>query len=81
MLNVIPTKFYVNDSPYLIPLLSDIEKLDAVYGDKGYDSNRNVIESSFHSFKSIVGDYVFARSFESAFKSLLFKVLAYNLYI
>ena len=125
MLNVIPTKFYVNDSPYLIPLLKNIKNLDAVYGDKAYDANRNikfiigkgatpyisirnnakrglrkkyllqsqseewkkeyshrnVIESSFHSFKSVVGDYVFARSFESAFKSLLFKVLAYNLYI
>jgi len=124
-LNVIPTEFYVNDSPYLIPLLSDIQELDAVYGDKGYDSNknikfilgkgatpylsirnnakrglrkkyllksqseawkreyahRNVIESSFHSFKSIVGEYVFARSLESAFKTLLFKVLAYNLYV
>ncbi len=44
-------------------------------------SHRNVIESVFHSFKRIVGDYIFSRSFSSASKLILFKVLAYDLYV
>ncbi len=44
-------------------------------------SHRNVVESVFHSFKRVVGDYIFSYSFSSAFKLLLFKVLAYDLYI
>ncbi len=122
--NAFATKWHVNDSPYLIPLLEN-EKIKEVYADKGYDSlrnirfvieregtpyiairksagrglrrrllerskseewkksysHRNVVESVFHSFKRIVGDYVFSRSLSSASKVLLFKVLAYDLYI
>ncbi len=44
-------------------------------------SHRNVIESVFHSFKREVGDYIFAHSFYISSKLLLFKVLAYDLYI
>ncbi len=122
--NTVATKFYVNDSPYLIPLLES-EKTKEVYADKGYDSlrnirfvlskggtpyiairenamrglrrrlkeksrakewknkypQRNVVESVFHSFKSVVGDYLFYHSFFITSKLLLFKVLSYNLYI
>ncbi|ADD08059.1 transposase [Candidatus Aciduliprofundum boonei] len=38
-------------------------------------------QSVFHSFKRIVGDYIFAYSFSVASKLLLFKVLAYDLYV
>ena len=122
--NAIATKWRVNDSPYLIPLLEG-ERIEEVYADKGYDSlrnirfvidkggrayiairenarrglrrrmlekskseewrkkysHRNVVESVFHTFKRVVGDYIFASSFKTASKILLFKVLAYNLYI
>jgi IS5 family transposase len=122
--NAFATKWHVNDSPYLIPLLEN-ESIKEVYADKGYDSlrnirfvierrgtpyiairksarkglrrrmlekskseewkknysHRNVVESVFHSFKRIVGDYIFSRSSSSASKILLFKVLAYDLYI
>ncbi len=44
-------------------------------------SHRNVVESVFHSFKRVVGDYIFSHSFHIASKLLLFKVLAYDLYI
>ena len=44
-------------------------------------SHRNIVESVFHSFKRVVGDYIFSHSFSSAYKLLLFKVLAYDLYI
>ncbi len=44
-------------------------------------SHRNVIESVFHSFKREVGDYIFSHYFYIASKLLLFKVLAYDLYI
>ena len=44
-------------------------------------SHRNIVESVFHSFKRIVGDYLFSFSLSSASKLLLFKVLAYDLYI
>ena len=44
-------------------------------------SHRNVVESVFHSFKRVVGDYIFSRSFQTASKILLFKVLAYDLYV
>ncbi|ADD08362.1 transposase [Candidatus Aciduliprofundum boonei] len=44
-------------------------------------SHRNVIESVFHSFKRVVGDYIFSHSFSGASKLLLFKVLAYDLYV
>ena len=44
-------------------------------------SHRNVIESVFHSFKREVGDYIFSLSFSIASKLLMFKVLAYDLYI
>ena len=43
-------------------------------------SHRNVIESVFHSFKRVVGDYIFSHSSYIASKLLLFKVLAYDLY-
>ena len=122
--NAFATKWRVNDSPYLIPLLEGEEKIEEVYADKGYDSmqniqfvlskggkpyiairenasrglrrrlfklskspewvekysHRNVVESLFHSFKRVVGDYILAQSFSSASKLLLFKVLAYDLY-
>ena len=122
--NAIVTKWHVNDSPYLIPLLKG-EKIKEVYADKGYDSvrnirfvleqggepyiairenahrglrrmllekskspewkkrysHRNIVESVFHSFKRVIGDYIFTRSFSSASKLLLFKVLAYDLYV
>ena len=124
IINAFATKWHVNDSPYLIPLLRD-EKIKEVYADKGYDSlrnirfvlerggtpyiairksarrrlrrrmlekskskewkkrysHRNVVESVFHSFKRIVGGYIFSRSLSSASKILLFKVLAYDFYI
>ncbi len=44
-------------------------------------SHRNVIESVFHSFKRVVGDYIFSHSFSVASKLLLFKVPAYDLYV
>ena len=44
-------------------------------------SHRNIVESVFHSFKRVVGDYIFSHSFSIASKLLLFKVLAYDLYI
>ena len=44
-------------------------------------SHRNVIESVFHSFKRVVGDYIFSHSSYIASKLLLFKVLAYDLYV
>ena len=44
-------------------------------------SHRNIVESVFHSFKRIVGDYIFSHSFSVASKLLLFKVLAYDLYV
>ena len=44
-------------------------------------SHRNVIESVFHSLKRVVGDYIFSHSFSGASKLLLFKVLAYDLYV
>ncbi len=44
-------------------------------------SHRHVVESVFHSLKRVVGDYIFSLSFPSASKLLLFKVLAYDLYI
>ena len=122
--NAIITKWHVNDSPYLIPLLEG-EKIEEVYADKGYDSlrniqfvmdrggkpyiairenahrglrrrllelskseewkrkysHRNIVESVFHSFKRVVGDYIFSRSLSTAYKLLLFKVLAYDLYV
>ena len=122
--NAFATKWRVNDSPYLIPLLEGEKKIEEVYADKGYDSlrnirfvlsrggkpyiairenasrglrrrllklskskewkekysHRNVVESVFHSFKRVVGDYILAHSFSSASKLLLFKVLAYDLY-
>ncbi len=118
------TKWRVNDSPYLIPLLEGEVKIEEIYADKGYDSlkniqfvlskggkpyiairenasrglrrrmlklsksqewlekysHRNIVESVFHSFKKVVGDYILARSFSSS-SHLLFKVLAYDLYI
>jgi IS5 family transposase len=122
--NAFVTKWHVNDSPYLIPLLES-EKIEEVYADKGYDSlrniqfvierggtpyiairesarrglrrrmlekskseewkrkysHRNAVESVFHSFKRIVGNYVIAHSLSVAYKIMLFKVLAYDLYI
>ena len=122
--NAFVTKWHVNDSPYLVPLLGN-EKIEEVYADKGYDSlrnirfvierggepyiairenahrglrrrllkktkspewkkkysHRNVAESVFHSFKRVVGDYIFSHSFYIASKLLLFKVLAYDLYV
>ncbi len=44
-------------------------------------SHRNIVEPVFHSFKRLVGDYIFSRSLSSASKLLLFKVLAYDLYV
>jgi len=44
-------------------------------------SHRNIVESVFHSFKRIVGDYIFSHSLSTASKLLLFKVLAYDLYV
>ena len=44
-------------------------------------SHRNIVESVFHSFKRVVGDYIFSHSFSFASKLLLFKVLAYDLYV
>jgi len=38
-------------------------------------------QSVFHSFKRIVGDYILSHSFSVASKLLLFKVLAYDLYV
>jgi len=40
--NAIVTKWHVNDSPYLIPLLEKEKKIEEVYADKGYDSLRNI---------------------------------------
>ncbi len=44
-------------------------------------SHRNIVESVFHSFKRVVGDYIPSHSFPVASKLLLFKVLAYDLYV
>ena len=123
--NAIVTKWNVNDSPYLILLLENADKIEEVYADKGYDSlrnirfvlsrggkpyiairenasrglrrrllklskskewkdrysHRNVVESVFHSFKRVVGDFIFSHSFSIASKLLMFKVLAYDIYI
>ena len=123
--NAIVTKWHVNDSPYLIPLLEG-EKIKEVYADKGYDSLRNIrfvlsrggkpyiaIRKNAHrelrrrllkkskspewknkysqeggvapflnpQYYLMVGDYIFAHSFYISSKLLLFKVLAYDLYI
>ncbi len=40
--NAIVTKWHVNDSPYLIPLLEKEKRIEEVYADKGYDSLRNI---------------------------------------
>ncbi len=40
--NAIVTKWHVNDSPYLIPLLEEEKRIEEVYVDKGYDSLRNI---------------------------------------
>ena len=63
----IVTKFYVNDSPYMLPLLESEERVEEVYADKGYDSLR---------FKNGVGGYPLSHS---ASKLPLFKVL-YSLF-
>ena len=57
-----------------------LEKSKTEEWNKKY-SRRNVIESVFHSFKSNVGDYVFSSAFYTASKLILFKVIAYNLYV
>ena len=44
-------------------------------------AHRNIVESVFHSFKRVVGDYILSHSFSVASKLLLFKVLAYDLYV